>query len=92
MGRLIKRTVQYLCVVLIFPFALLSGFGSVYRIYIFFAHTFACIPGLPGEYCRAAWYHLTLASVPWIAPLDLEASSQKQAPRWVLMSQLEHSV
>ncbi len=45
---------------LVFPFALLSAFGRLEGIYILFAQIFAQMPGLPGDYLRIAYYHLTL--------------------------------
>ena len=40
--------------------AALSGFGRVKPAYTFFAHTFALVPGAPGDYLRSAYYVLTL--------------------------------
>ena len=42
------------------PAALLSGFGRVAPVFSFFAQAFALLPGLPGDYCRAGYYRLTL--------------------------------
>jgi virginiamycin A acetyltransferase len=47
-----------------FPLAMTSGFGRVEAIYLFWAHYMAAIPGLPGDYFRTAYYHLTLKECP----------------------------
>lgn len=49
---------------LVFPAALCSGLGRVTSIYHFWALCFALIPGLPGDYIRIAYYHLTLEQCP----------------------------
>lgn len=56
----IKRLLQGLALVVVFPAALLALFGRVKVIYAIFAHAFALAPGLPGSYLRAAYYKLTL--------------------------------
>jgi virginiamycin A acetyltransferase len=43
-----------------FPCALLSGFGRIETVYLFWAHLSAALPGLPGDYFRIAYYRLTL--------------------------------
>lgn len=43
-----------------FPCALLSGFGRIEPIYLFWVHFSAALPGLPGDYFRIAYYRLTL--------------------------------
>jgi acetyltransferase-like isoleucine patch superfamily enzyme len=45
---------------LAFPCALLSGFGRIEPIYVFWAQFSAALPGLPGDYFRIAYYRLTL--------------------------------
>jgi len=57
----IKRAVQAVAVVLVFPAALLTLFGRLKPVYTFFAQAFALAPGLPGSYLRAAYYKLTLS-------------------------------
>ncbi len=60
-GRLfIKRAVQACALILVFVPALLSGFGRLHAVYTFFAHSYAAVPGLPGNLLRAAFYRLTL--------------------------------
>ena len=46
--------------VLVFPAACLAGFGRWHEPYLFFAHSAAIIPGIPGSYLRVAYYRLTL--------------------------------
>jgi acetyltransferase-like isoleucine patch superfamily enzyme len=58
--HLLKRTIQGLFLVLLFPCALLSGFGHFMAAYTFFAQLFALAPGIPGSYLRAAFYKYTL--------------------------------
>ncbi len=48
---------------LVFPAACLAGFGRWHEPYVFFAHTMALLPGIPGNYLRAAYYSFTLTSV-----------------------------
>jgi acetyltransferase-like isoleucine patch superfamily enzyme len=60
MLSVLKSGVRYSFVLLVFPFALLCGFGRVKYIFSFFAQTLALIPGLPGSYLRTAYYFLTL--------------------------------
>lgn len=55
-----KRIVQSVFLVLVFPAALLSGFGSLFGVYLTFAHVFALVPGPVGDLCRTAYYRLTL--------------------------------
>ena len=58
--HLLKRTVVVLCMVLLLPAALLSGFGRWEAVYTIFAHACALLPGLIGDYFRIAYYVLTL--------------------------------
>ncbi|HWR51174.1 MAG TPA: acyltransferase [Bryobacteraceae bacterium] len=55
-----KTGVQLLCLVVLFPFAALSGFGRLQLAYTFFAHACSLIPGVLGDYMRAAYYVMTL--------------------------------
>jgi acetyltransferase-like isoleucine patch superfamily enzyme len=57
---LLKRSLQGIFLVLTFPTALLSGFGRIAGVFRFWAHSWALIPGLPGDYARIAYYTLTL--------------------------------
>jgi acetyltransferase-like isoleucine patch superfamily enzyme len=44
------------------PAAALSGFGRMEGVYTLFAHATALIPGVVGDYLRAAYYAMTLTS------------------------------
>jgi virginiamycin A acetyltransferase len=56
----IKRLAQSIALAVVFPSALLCGFGSIERLYTLFAHSHALVPGFIGDFCRAAFYKLTL--------------------------------
>ena len=56
----LKRLVQAIALVVVFPAALFALFGRFEAAYTFFAHAFALGPGLPGSYLRAAYYKWTL--------------------------------
>ncbi len=58
--RSLKRIIQGIALAIVFPAALLAGFGRVEAVYSFFAQALALGPGLPGSYLRAAYYKLTL--------------------------------
>ena len=60
MKAILKGILHGLCLTLVFPLALLSGFGRVESVYLLGAQYFALFPGLPGDYIRIAWYCLTL--------------------------------
>jgi virginiamycin A acetyltransferase len=55
-----KRLAQSIALAVVFPSALLCGFGRIERLYTLFAHLHALVPGFIGDYCRAAFYKLTL--------------------------------
>ena len=55
-----KATGQAVCLALAFPAAALCGFGRSEPLFLMFAHFYAIIPGLPGDYFRIAFYRLTL--------------------------------
>lgn len=55
-----KRAFQGCAIVLSFLPAALSAFGRLHGVYTFFAHSFALVPGAPGNFLRAAYYKLTL--------------------------------
>ncbi len=50
--------------ILAFPSALCSGFGRNKTIYTVWAHLYALVPGLLGDYARISYYHLTLEECP----------------------------
>jgi virginiamycin A acetyltransferase len=56
----IKRLAQLFALVAVFPSALFCGFGRMERLYTLFAHLHALVPGFIGDFCRAAFYKLTL--------------------------------
>lgn len=58
----LKKIVQFAALIAAFPFAVLTGFGRVARVFEFFAHLVALGPGLPGSYLRVAYYSMTLRS------------------------------
>lgn len=57
---LVKRTILLVSMALVWPAALLSGFGRSRVVFQFFAQAISLAPGLPGDYLRAAYYRLTL--------------------------------
>jgi len=59
----LKKLVQVVAKVLVFPAACLSAFGRWYQPYLFFAHTMAMMPGIAGSYLRVAYYSLTLEHI-----------------------------
>jgi virginiamycin A acetyltransferase len=59
-----KTIAQYAFLLCMLPFGLISGFGRFRTAFEFCAHACAQIPGLPGDYARAAFYRLTLESCP----------------------------
>src|SRR3954447_8019992 len=58
--RPFKRALQAISLALAFPLAALASFGRFRALYTIGAHSFALIPGLPGDYLRIAYYRLTL--------------------------------
>src|SRR6267154_1715214 len=58
--RLVKRAVQAIALALALAPAAACVFGRQHDIYTFLAHCFALMPGMPGNYLRAAFYKLTL--------------------------------
>src|ERR1700733_1917557 len=58
--RIVKRIAQGVSLVIVFPGALLCGFGRIAVLYIFFAQLFALIPGVVGDFWRSAFYKCTL--------------------------------
>lgn len=58
--KLAKSTVSAICLLLSLPAAALSGFGRIGPLFTIFAHAYALVPGLPGDFLRVAFYRLTL--------------------------------
>lgn len=58
LAKLILLGLSFLVVVL--P-AAISGFGRWKNLYTFFAHSYALVPGILGDYLRISFYQLTLA-------------------------------
>ncbi len=56
----LKAILNGVFLALAFPMALLSLFGRIELIYVFFAQYCALVPGAPGDYLRIAYYKLTL--------------------------------
>ena len=65
MKSLAKALLNALFLVFAFPPALLAGFGRIGFFFQIFAQSFAMMPGLPGDYARAAFYSLTLRRLPF---------------------------
>ena len=57
---MLKRFVQGLALVIVFLPGLLCGFGHISVMFEFFAQLLALVPGILGNFCRAAFYKLTL--------------------------------
>ncbi len=55
-----KRCVQAVCLAMVSPAALFCGFGHIRICFDCFAHYMALLPGIPGNFLRAAFYKLTL--------------------------------
>lgn len=60
MKRLVKAVFHAIFLTVAFPPALMSGFGRVEIVYLFWAQSFAQIPGILGDYLRIAYYRMTL--------------------------------
>jgi virginiamycin A acetyltransferase len=56
----LKRFAQGLALFVVFFPGLLCGFGRISVLFEFFAQLLALTPGIPGGFCRAAFYKLTL--------------------------------
>lgn len=59
--QVVKRLVQAVCLLVVSPAALICGFGRVRVLFDLFAHVMAMLPGVPGNFLRAAFYKFTLA-------------------------------
>ncbi len=57
---ILKRAIQAIALVLVFPLALVSGFGRIAGVFTICAHALALAPGLPGNLLRGAFYRLAL--------------------------------
>lgn len=60
MRKAARKVLRAICLVSVFPFALLCGFGRIEWLREFVAHAFASLPGLPGVYLRGALYSFLL--------------------------------
>lgn len=58
----LKAAFHGVFLLLVWPLALLSGFGRQRTAFLFGAHWVSLIPGLPGDFLRVAYYRLTLRS------------------------------
>ena len=57
----LKSLLHGVCLLMVFPSALLAGLGRWRIFYITFANAYALFPGIFGDYLRIAFYKLTLA-------------------------------
>lgn len=60
MKSFLKALFELIAAALTLPAAVACGFGRVAEVYRFFAHAYALVPGLPGDYLRVGYYRLTL--------------------------------
>ncbi|MGA2156249.1 MAG: acyltransferase [Bryobacteraceae bacterium] len=60
--QLLKRLASGVFLALMFPCAMVSGFGRQPGVFSFFAHLCALVPGLVGDFVRVAYYRMTLRS------------------------------
>ena len=63
MKKLLKPSVRFVAHVLVFPLALLAGFGRFEEAFVFGGQFLAPFPGLIGSYLRVAYYKQTLEQV-----------------------------
>ena len=56
----IKRFAQTIALAMVFPSAVLCGFGRIELLYTLFAHFHAMLPGFIGNFFRVGFYKLTL--------------------------------
>lgn len=56
----VKTAARWFFVVVMWPWAALCAFGRIPVLFTLFAHTCALIPGIVGDYSRAAFYWMTL--------------------------------
>lgn len=57
---MLKQLARGVFLIAVFPAALLCGFGRIKIVYTVFAHGYAQVPGIIGDYARSAFYTLTL--------------------------------
>jgi len=62
MKQFAKALVTSLAVVIVWPFALLSGFGRAQSAFVAGGQFLSLVPGIPGDYLRVAYYWITLES------------------------------
>ena len=62
MRTILKRILRAASLIVVFPYALTSGFGAFASAFLFWAQVVSLVPGLPGDYLRAAYYRLTIQS------------------------------
>jgi len=62
MKSFVKALVTSLAVVIVWPVALLSGFGRVQSLFVMGGQALSLMPGMPGDYLRVAYYWMTLES------------------------------
>jgi acetyltransferase-like isoleucine patch superfamily enzyme len=62
MKSFVKALVTSLAIVIVWPVALLSGFGRLQSIFVMGGQAFSLMPGIPGDYLRVAYYWMTLES------------------------------
>ncbi len=62
MKQLAKSVVIACFLLLMLPAAMLSAFGRFGPVFEFFSHVVALVPGIVGNYARAAYYAMTLRS------------------------------
>ena len=60
--QLAKRLIQAVCLAVVSPAAAICGFGRIRIAFEFFAHAMAMVPGVPGNFLRAAFYKFTLTA------------------------------
>jgi acetyltransferase-like isoleucine patch superfamily enzyme len=63
MKRLVKSSIDGLARLLVFPLALIAGFGKFEKGFVFGAENLARFPGVIGSYLRIAYYEQTLEHV-----------------------------
>jgi virginiamycin A acetyltransferase len=62
MKAVVKDLVALLFLILMWPLAVVSGFGRQPDVFLFGAHLVSLVPGILGDYARIAYYRLTLQS------------------------------
>ncbi|HEY1760881.1 MAG TPA: hypothetical protein VGG72_36260 [Bryobacteraceae bacterium] len=62
MSQVLKKAAVGIWIVLLLPCALLTAFGRWRLMFTIFAQAVALVPGIIGDYARAAYYNMTLRS------------------------------